>query len=155
MVYRVCKSFEIESGHMLHKHPGLCRFLHGHTRRVEVVLACETLDQYDMVCDFKVVRLAVGEFLNRLDHAMAVNSNDPVVGHLPAAQRERLVVFNDQDPTTEVFAKYIYEFLAGEIARGGSYREAHGGEYRFNPGVVLERVRVSETSSSWAEYGRA
>ena len=53
MRYRVCKSFHIESGHMLSKHPGLCRFPHGHSRRVDVVLGAETLDSSGMVCDFR------------------------------------------------------------------------------------------------------
>ena len=39
MPFRIGKSFVIESGHLLSKHPGKCRFPHGHSRRVEVVLA--------------------------------------------------------------------------------------------------------------------
>ena len=46
MRYRICKSFEIESGHMLSKHPGRCRFPHGHSRRVDVVLSAEDLDAW-------------------------------------------------------------------------------------------------------------
>ncbi len=134
MIYRVCKSFEVESGHMLLKHPGLCRHPHGHTRRVEVVLASETLDSFDMVCDFKAVRLAVSEFLHRLDHAMAVNSQDPIVDQLSPALRERLVVFKDQDPTTEVFAKFIYEFLAGEISAGRRTWMSAAGSTGSTPG---------------------
>jgi 6-pyruvoyltetrahydropterin/6-carboxytetrahydropterin synthase len=157
MLYRVCKSFEVESGHMLSKHPGLCRFPHGHTRRVEVVLCSETLDAQDMVCDFKTLKLAVREHLARLDHAMAVNSADPMLPALRGATgdavRERVVTFENQDPTTEVLARSIYEFLAGELRAGRTYRDEQGLEYRFPPGLRLERVRVSETSSTWAEYG--
>src|SRR5947209_8102903 len=35
MAFRICKTIEIENGHMLSKHPDKCRFPHGHSRRVE------------------------------------------------------------------------------------------------------------------------
>ena len=41
MPYRICKSLEIENGHMLSKHPDKCRFPHGHTRKVEFVIEAE------------------------------------------------------------------------------------------------------------------
>jgi len=152
MLYRVCKSFEVESGHMLSKHPGRCRFPHGHSRRVDLVLSCETLDERDMVCDFKAVKLAVSEFLDSFDHAMAVNSQDP---NLPALKEadQRVVVFEGVDPTTEVMAERIYRFLETRIAAGGTYVDDAGLEFSLRPGVTLERVRVTETSSSWAEFG--
>ena len=154
LIYRVCKAFEVESGHMLSKHPGLCRFPHGHTRRVEVVLASESLDACDMVCDFKAVKLAVKGYIDRLDHAMAMNERDPLLAKLDAATRERVVTFA-ADPTTEVLAKDIFEFLAAELRSLKTYHDDRGIEYRFPAGIRLERIRVSETSSSWAEYAIA
>ncbi len=153
MPYRVCKSFEIESGHMLFKHPGLCRFPHGHTRRVDVVLAAERLDAQDMICDFKAIKLALDEFIRRFDHAMAMNSKDPVLATMDPAMRERVVTFDNADPTTEVLAKHFYDHIAAEIRAGREYMDDQGHKYRFAPGLKVERVRVSETSSTWAEYG--
>lgn len=155
MPYRVCKAFEIESGHMLSKHPGLCRFPHGHSRRVEVVLAADALDARDMVCDFKTLKLALGHHLARFDHALALNSDDPALHALlgsASPDDRRLVVMDGVDPTTEVMAKFIFDLLASEIHAGRAYRDERGIEYRFNPAVRVERVRVSETSSTWAEY---
>jgi 6-pyruvoyltetrahydropterin/6-carboxytetrahydropterin synthase len=153
-MYRVCVAFEVESGHMLSKHPGKCRFPHGHSRRVEVILAAAELDGNDMVCDFKAVKLAVGEFVNSFDHAMAINSRDAM---MPALEGQRLVVFQDQDPTTEVLARRIYDHLQAEIATGRMYAltDRQGAAYscRMPAGLRVERVRVSETSSTWAEYG--
>ncbi len=155
MVYRVCKSFEVESGHMLSKHPGRCRFPHGHSRRIDLVIASERLDERDMVCDFKALKLAVAAELDRYDHALALNSKDPVLAQLCETNRTRVVVFEDQDPTTEALAKRIYDFVAGEIARGSSYEDEHGNSFGLSGDLTLERVRVTETSSSWAEYGLA
>jgi len=151
MVFRVCKMFEIASGHMLHKHPGRCRFPHGHTRRVEVVVSAQELDANDMVCDFKALKWAVLECVDRLDHAMAINSQDPSLKGL-LETKDRLVVFQDQDPTTEVLAKHIYESVCRRI---GTTFAGDGVSYHLPASLVVDRVRVSETSTTWAEYGRA
>ena len=151
MTYRVCKAFEVESGHLLSKHPGRCRFPHGHSRRVEVVLSADSLDEHDMVVDFKALKLAIADYLDSYDHAMAVNSEDP---NLPLLEQtsDRIVVFAGEDPTTEAMARRIFEHVAARIAAGESLRDEQGNTYRLRPDVVLERVRVGETSSSWAEY---
>ncbi len=156
MVYRICKSFEVESGHMLMKHPGRCRYPHGHSRRIDVVLAREGLDENDMVCDFSAVKHALHGHIDRLDHAMAINSEDqrlPRAGEGSDSVGGRVVVFEGQDPTTEVMARSIFDYLV-ELIDSGREIEGGGRRYRLPPGLVVERVRVSETSTSWAEYGR-
>lgn len=153
MVYRVCKVFEVESGHMLHKHPGRCRFPHGHSRRVEVVVSSATLDQNDMVCDFKALKLAVRTCVERFDHALAINSLDPIRDIL-GPWGQRVVLFDGQDPTTEVIARFIFEYVEKQVASGKDFTDPEGGVYRLPSGLRVERVRVTETSSTWAEYGR-
>lgn len=156
MPFRVCKSFEIESGHMLSKHPGRCRFPHGHSRTIEVVLVSPELDDNDMVCDFKALKLALHEIADRFDHALIVNSQDPILTSLSALPdlRERVVTFPGKDPTTEVLAKHIYDALAALITSGREFKGSDGLVYRLPNRLQLERVRVSETSSTWAEYAR-
>lgn len=152
MRYRVCKSFEIESGHMLSKHGGRCRFPHGHSRRIDVVLSREELDSNDMVCDFAAVKHALAGHIDRLDHAMAMNADDPRYGEF-SLWCERVVTFGPRDPTTEVMARSIYDFLIDLIAAGRPI-EGGGRTYSLPTDLVVERVRVTETSTSWAEYGR-
>lgn len=153
VTYRVCKAFEIESGHMLSKHPDRCRYPHGHSRRVEVVVSAPDLDENDMVCDFKALRIALEAFLDRFDHALAVNSADPDLDRLTGRLGERLVVFQDEDPTTEVIAKHIYDHLRGLIDAGADLTDAKGNIYHLPKRLRIDRVRVGETSTSWAEYG--
>lgn len=145
MVYRVCKVFEIESGHQLSKHPGRCRFPHGHSRRIEVVLSADGLDDNDMVCDFALVKVLLADYLDAYDHAMMVNSADPALDTLRASS-QRVIVVEGADPTTEVLARRIYDYLSDQT--GPRAR-------RLPAGVRVERVRVGETSSTWAEYGTA
>jgi 6-pyruvoyltetrahydropterin/6-carboxytetrahydropterin synthase len=151
MPYRVCKSFTIESGHMLSKHPGRCKHPHGHSRTVEVVVASDTLDANDMVCDFKALKVAIADFLDQFDHAMAMNSKDPLLATLQA-RGDRVVVFDGLDPTTEVLARRIFEEVAGKIGQRFSARD--GLSYTLPASLRVERVRVSETATTWAEFAR-
>ncbi|MCE9559189.1 MAG: 6-carboxytetrahydropterin synthase [Armatimonadetes bacterium] len=149
-MYRICKTFTVESGHMLSKHPEKCRFPHGHSRRIEVVVAADRLDKNDMVVDFKALKLALKSFIDQFDHTMAINRADELLGAMQAAYPQGVVVF-DEDPTTEVFAKKIFDFVTSVFETG-----FQSGSYFIFPNTVrLERVRVWETASSWAEYSLA
>ena len=148
MPYRICKTFEVENGHMLSKHPDKCRFPHGHTRKVELVLEADALDGNDMVCDFKAVKEAVGEFLEAFDHAMCMNMADPMYGAMRQRYGERIIGFEQVDPTTEVLAKVVHDHLQEKLHGD----ELAGGQYPVQAGVRVAKVRVWETSSSWAEY---
>ncbi len=154
MIYRVCKSFEIENGHMLSKHPGRCRFPHGHSRRVDLVISADRLDENDMVCDFKALKLAVEDYLDQHDHALMVNSDDAILDSLEEQYRDRLIVLDGTDPTTEVLAERIYGYVERQIRAGGVFTDPKtGNSFSLPTHLTLERVRVTETSSSWAEYG--
>ncbi len=148
-MFRICKSIEIENGHMLSRHPDKCRFPHGHTRRVEFLLEAPDLDANGMVCDFKIIRDAVGDYIDTFDHALCMNTSDPMFDTLRAAYGDRVIAFEDTEPTTEVLAKTFYEACAGFLE---GYARQPGGRYPLRAAVRLARVRVWETSSSWAEY---
>ena len=149
MPYRICKTFEIESGHQLSKHPDKCRFPHGHSRTVEFVLEADTLDDHDMVCDFKRIRELIGDFVERFDHALCVNTDDPGYAALKSAYGERVIGFESRDPTTEVLAREFHDRLAAAL-REASHES--GARYPIRDCVRLVRCRVWETRSSWAEY---
>ena len=149
--FRVAKVFEVEYGHRLAKHPEKCRFPHGHRLRIEVVLRADRLDRHDMVCDYKALKLVALELVERLDHALAINADDPHRKALEAVS-ERVLAFEGADPTTEVLARWLYEGLRQRLEGGGEVCSPGGAVYRIPPGIELERVRVWETSASWAEY---
>jgi 6-pyruvoyltetrahydropterin/6-carboxytetrahydropterin synthase len=151
MPYRICKIFEVESGHLLSKHPLYCRFPHGHTRKIEMVLESDTLDEREMVCDFQRVRHAAADCIRALDHALCMNTEDPNYAALKKAFGERVLDFPGRDPTTEVIARRVYDSVAASL-RG---TRAEGAEAPLRRGVRLVSVRVWETSSSWAEYAPA
>lgn len=149
MPFRICKTLEIENGHMLSKHPDKCRFPHGHSRKVEIVLEADELDESGMVCDFKVVKEAVGEFLESFDHALCMNTEDPMFETLKKAYGDRVIGFTATEPTTEVLAKTFFDKIKVGLSNYGAQGAAR---YILRDSVQLKRVRVWETSSSWAEY---
>ena len=150
MPYRICKVFEIESGHQLSKHPEQCRFPHGHSRRVEVVLEADGLDDRDMVCDFAVVKQAARQVVEAFDHALCVNTADPMYRALSRAYGKRVLAFKRRDPTTEVIAATLFERIAAQLA--AQRRRRGKTRYPLAAGVRLVRVRVWETPHGWAEY---
>mgnify|MGYP001547303618 CR=1 FL=1 len=137
MPFRIAKSFTVESGHLLTKHPGGCRFPHGHSRTIEIVVMSDTLNASDMVCDFKALKAAAAAAVERFDHAFALNSSDPRFAELHAAYGDHIVTFTNTDPTTEVLAREIFQSVQANLV---------------SVGVRLEKVRVTETATSWAEY---
>ena len=149
MPYRICRTFEIENGHMLSKHPDKCRFPHGHSRKVEFILESDSLDQNEMVCDFKVLKEAMTEFLDTLDHSLAMNTNDPMFAALREAYGERIIPFENRDPTTEVMAKTIFHICQTRLAE---YAQKKDKRYPLAAGVRLRSIKLWETSHSWAEY---
>lgn len=149
MPYRIGKTFEIESGHLLSKHPEKCRFPHGHSRKVEVVLEADALDANDMVCDFKAIKRLLADFLDRWDHALAINTADPHFAALTQTYGERVIPFRDTDPTSEVMAKTIFDEFTARLAAAVASPPA---TYAIHAHVRVASVRVTETSSSWAEY---
>jgi 6-pyruvoyltetrahydropterin/6-carboxytetrahydropterin synthase len=149
MPFKICRTFEIESGHMLSKHPDKCQFPHGHTRKVEFVLEAEQLDANEMVCDFKIIKELMGEFLDSWDHAMAMNTDDPMFQTFKTAYGDRIIPFEKQDPTTELMAKTIFDVCASRLAEYSRHPQSR---YPLRLGVKLVSVRLWETSSAWAEY---
>ncbi len=153
--YKICRTFTVESGHMLSKHPASCRFPHGHTRKIEVIILAESLDQNDMVVDFKALKLALQANFSLYDHSMAINSEDSFLPALQAQFPKGVVVFENEDPTTEVMARKLFETVRKILRDGWSGDDINGTSYKIAAGLVeLERVRVWETPNAWAEYGQ-
>lgn len=149
MPYRICKTFEIESGHMLSKHPDKCAFPHGHSRKIEFVLEADELDGNEMVCDFKIIKVIMSDFLESLDHAMCVNTEDPRYSDFKSFYGDRIIGFDATDPTTEVIAKLIFEQFKEKLAQ---YASEPTQRYPLRNALRIVKVRLWETSTSWAEY---
>lgn len=138
---------------MLSKHPDKCKFPHGHSRKVECVLEADTLDEREMVCDFKLIKQVISDYLDAYDHAMCMNTEDPAFAEFRERYGDRVIAFENEDPTTEVIAREIFKTLQDKLKH---LTEDEATKYPFrNAEVRVVKVRVWETSSSWAEYFQA
>lgn len=149
MPFRICKTIDIENGHMLSKHPDKCQFPHGHTRKVEFVLEADDLDENEMVCDFKIVKEAVEDYLDTLDHALCMNTDDKAYPEFKERYGDRVIGFESQDPTTEVMAKVIFDTFNQKLH---DYAAKPERKYALRSDVRVIKVRVWETATSWAEF---
>lgn len=100
----VVKEFTFDSAHMLPEYDGPCRFLHGHTYRLQVGVSGEVDPKTGMVLDFKDIKNQIrARIVDHLDHSYL---NEPIGGdifvpgfpkHMPTAEnmvlwiRDRLI----------------------------------------------------------------
>ena len=133
-MYQVSKSVSFCYGHRLINYSGKCQHLHGHNARAVITLESGTLDERGMVEDFSEVKRLVWEWLEReIDHTLLLHKDDPVLPLLQGAgERVKSV---DGNPTAEVIARMIYEFVADR-------------------GYPVTEVTVWETDTSRAGYSR-
>ena len=71
------------AAHKLVGYPGNCANLHGHTWKVEVVIAGPLLDELEMLIDFRDIKGAVKEAIGPLDHSYL---NEVLDIELPTAE---------------------------------------------------------------------
>lgn len=144
-MYRIRKTFHFEAAHRLDRaYSTACtKQIHGHSYRVEVFLVAQALDQYDMVIDFGIVKEMVEAIIERYDHALILpNTMQMEYDNLPGEpEDEDKVIWMDCNPTAECMAYDIYQEMSDAL------RSVLNGT-----DTSLEKVRVHETETGWAEY---
>jgi 6-pyruvoyltetrahydropterin/6-carboxytetrahydropterin synthase len=112
------------AGHALRGYRGKCENPHGHNYKVRVTLAGETLDAIGLLYDFKDLKAAMNQVIERFDHQF-LNDIEP---------------FRQQNPSAENMARYFYQEI------GERLRESTGGRVR------IKRVKLWETDTTTATY---
>jgi 6-pyruvoyltetrahydropterin/6-carboxytetrahydropterin synthase len=112
------------AGHALRGYRGKCENPHGHNYKVRVTLAGEELDHIGLLYDFKDLKAAMGEIIDRLDHQF-LNDLEP---------------FQQLNPSAENLARYFYR------ETNASLQAATKGRVR------VKDVTVWETDTTTARY---
>lgn len=120
-----------DAAHFLPDYNGKCANLHGHTWKVEAVISGEV--ENDNLIDFGLFKLILNKVVGNLDHSLL---NDTITV-----------------PTAENIAQYIWDGLSYNLLDAVGWEE-NGGFKQRNTTVVLETVRVWESSTSFAEIER-
>ncbi|MGN0950087.1 MAG: 6-carboxytetrahydropterin synthase QueD [Mitsuokella sp.] len=112
-----------EAAHRVVNYPGKCDRLHGHNWKVEALVKGTELDELGMLVDFKVIKNALKDTLDRFDHRF-LNELKPFSEGV--------------NPTAENLARIIFEELASSKA---FVRDSH-----------LHAITVYETPNSSVTY---
>lgn len=132
---QITRRLEFDAGHRLLKHESKCANVHGHRYAVELTVQSAALDQVGRVIDFSVVKEKFGRWLDAAwDHAMVVQSGDPLIDWLVEHKQKHYVL--DTAPTAENMVRYLFRIA-------GSILEPHG--------VEVIHVRLYETPNCWAD----
>lgn len=143
----VLENMDAHACHRLDGHKGKCKFLHGHTYRIDVALEAHTLDDMDMVVDFGDVKKCIKTWIdNNFDHAFIYDENDPVsLDILKVLEnfglRKRTFKMSGK-PTAENMSNMLYDIFDIFIEQQFGYK-----------GVRLIGVKVWETPKAYAMRG--
>jgi len=89
------------AAHHLLNYEGECENQHGHNWKVEVFAQGNELDKSNIFIDFKILKKALNNVLDRLDHK----------------DLNQLKEFKNQSPSSEMIARFIFKELKMEISQ--------------------------------------
>ena len=117
-MFELVVQHEIDAGHRLREHKGMCRNVHGHHYVFKVYLRSRTLDEQGFVVDFKVVKDSLKRFLDEhFDHAFLFEEGDPI-GEYIASQGFKVYRL-PYPPTAENLALTVYQHLTQTLTLKG------------------------------------
>ena len=121
-------------GHRLIEYDGPCRHLHGHNVTAEIIVTVDDLDPQGMSVDFRKIKSTLLPWINQhLDHRLLLQNTDPL---LPMLQHHGEPVFvMDCPPTAENIAQLLFE-------------------KSLTAGLPITQVKLWESDTSWASFGR-
>lgn len=139
------KLFKFENAHIVRNCSSeRCRSsIHGHSYKVEVIIASDVLDNGQMVMDFGLLKGAVRDVVDSFDHAIAIWRGDS------PAYIEEMKRFSERwsllpvSPSAEQFSRVFFVAIDAVLRQ---FRFANGED-----GVTLHSIIVHETDSGYAQ----
>jgi 6-pyruvoyltetrahydropterin/6-carboxytetrahydropterin synthase len=102
-VYELKVVSHFSGAHQLRESGSKCEQLHGHNWKIEVIVQGQELNGNGLLIDFKWIKKALEEVLDRLDHRFL----------------NELAPFRDDNPSSENIAKTIFTSLADTLNGNG------------------------------------
>ncbi len=107
MKLQISFKYRFETAHRLFLTEGPCYTPHGHTWYVEIYLRLKSAPlpgPQNMFMDFKSLKKPWKSYIESLDHALLLNSKDPLYEFLKKDPKAMNIWGFDGDPTTEAIA---------------------------------------------------
>jgi 6-pyruvoyltetrahydropterin/6-carboxytetrahydropterin synthase len=123
-MFEVSVEESFAAGHALRGYRGKCENPHGHNYKVSITLAGSELDNIGLLYDFKDLKSAMGQVIEKLDHQF-LNDIEP---------------FQTLNPSAENMARFFYQEVESLLVR------------RTNGRVKVRQVKVWETDTTTATY---
>jgi len=102
LMYELMIQSSISAAHRLKEYGGKCEALHGHNWRIDVFIRAKELDDTGLAIDFRIIKKKTDEVLKELDHTY--------LNELPC--------FEDNNPSSERIAEYIFRRLSEHLNDG-------------------------------------
>lgn len=147
-MYTVEIQHNFETAHRL-SDPGSpikCMSIHGHSWLATVVIEGEELDQNGILVEFGAFKQQWRGWLDdHVDHHLVLRRGDPLAEAILAVYPRQRLLLLDENPTTEVIARVLYErateiLLALDPRVPARIRRVHVQETRVN-GASFEPAR--------------
>ena len=138
-MYTIRKLFKFEMAHQLNKAYSSCcaDTVHGHSYVLELFITSKKLDETGMVMDFSKVKDLVKDKIDAFDHALVMPEDMPKE-YLDALEKfNKNLILVKYNPTAENMAKDFHDKFRPLFPRN-----------------VKLKVRLHETTTGWAEYGK-
>ena len=110
------------AAHYLKNYEGPCENLHGHNRKVELLVEGSQLNNLDILIDFKILKSILKETLDELDHKL--------LNEIP--------YFKNVNPSSERLAEYIFKKIKDKLSQYSN--------------IKVKEVTVYETDKVSATY---
>jgi len=141
------KTYHVEYAHRLDRHPRGCKNLHGHSGKVTVVLGGVVMSETSMVKDFGELKW-LGELIDRFDHCLLLQHNDPVRVWLQKGIDEKQIPELDMFTFTgRPTAEECVSYLGKQIRK---YLTKHNEGYTRHP-LILKSIAFEETTGNEAK----
>jgi 6-pyruvoyltetrahydropterin/6-carboxytetrahydropterin synthase len=102
-MYEVTIRKSFSAAHILKEVGGKCEDLHGHNFIVEATVRGKSLNQEDILIDFRDLKRWINEVMEALDHKYL----------------NEIEFFNGMNPSSERIARYIHDRLADKVKTMG------------------------------------
>ena len=103
-MYTLTVEWAFEAAHRVAGYPGKCDRLHGHNWVVEATVKGTELDELGMLVDFKVIKKALKNTLERFDHRYLNELAPFKEGLNPTAENLSRIIFEELEES-EVFQR--------------------------------------------------